>query len=94
MKRFSFALTFAFTFAFAFAFAKTARADGCYICGSGSQPQCKDYCRYTGKDTFPARKECEKKGCKIAGTASCPTAVNYKVCEAPVVRPIEIAWCQ
>ena len=61
----------------------TARADGCYICAGGSAPHCKDYCRYSGPDTFDARKTCERKGCKIGGTASCPTAVNYKVCSAP-----------
>lgn len=62
----------------------TAVADGCYTCGSGSSEQCKNYCRHAGPDTFAARKECEKRGCKISGTASCPTAVNYKVCMAPV----------
>lgn len=62
----------------------TARADGCYICSSGSAPQCKDYCRYSGSDTFAARKECEKRGCKVGGTSSCPTAVNYKVCMVSV----------
>lgn len=61
----------------------SARADGCYICGSGSSEQCKNYCRHSGADTFAARKECEKRGCKVSGTASCPTAVNYKVCQAP-----------
>jgi hypothetical protein len=63
-----------------------ARADGCYICGSGSTDACKDYCRYTGDDTWDARKACEAKGCKVSGTASCPTAVNYKVCQAPDAR--------
>jgi hypothetical protein len=62
----------------------SARADGCYICGSGSSEQCKNYCRYSGSDTFNARKDCEKRGCKVSGTASCPTAVNYKVCMIPV----------
>lgn len=61
----------------------SARADNCYLCGSGSSPQCKDYCRYNGPDTFAARKACEAKGCKVSGTGSCPTAVNYKVCMAP-----------
>jgi hypothetical protein len=61
----------------------SAFADGCYICGGGSSPSCKDYCRYSGSDTFAARKACEKQGCKVSGTASCPTAVNYKVCMAP-----------
>lgn len=63
--------------------ATEARADGCYICSSGSTEACKNYCRYTGQDTFAARKACEQRGCKIGGTASCPTAVNYKVCMAP-----------
>ena len=62
----------------------SVRADGCYICGSGSEPQCKDYCRYSGSDTFAARTQCQKRGCKVSGTASCPTAVNYKVGRAPV----------
>ena len=53
-------------------------------CGSGSSEQCKNYCRYSGSDTFNARKDCEKRGCKVSGTASCPTAVNYKVCMIPV----------
>ncbi|MFN3603532.1 MAG: hypothetical protein ACK4UJ_02345 [Leptonema sp. (in: bacteria)] len=57
-------------------------ADGCYLCGSGSSSNCKDYCRYTGSDTFENRKKCEKAGCKITGTASCPTAANYKICNA------------
>jgi hypothetical protein len=63
--------------------ATEASAGGCYICSSGSSPNCKDYCRYSGEDTFAARKECEKRGCKVGGTSSCPTAVNYKVCMAP-----------
>lgn len=57
-------------------------ADGCYICGSGSSANCRDYCRYSGSDTFDARKKCEKAGCKVSGTASCPSASNYKVCSA------------
>jgi hypothetical protein len=61
----------------------SAFADGCYLCGGGSSEKCKDYCRYSGPDTFAARKVCESHGCKVSGTASCPTAVNYKVCMAP-----------
>jgi len=53
-------------------------ADGCYICASGSD--C-NYCRYGSSDTSEARKACEKKGCRVTGTASCPTAANYKVCK-------------
>lgn len=63
-----------------------AQADGCYICSSGSSPGCKDYCRYSGSDTFDNRKQCERRGCKIGGTASCPTAVNYKVCQGPAAK--------
>ena len=83
--------------------AATAQADGCYICGGGSSAACKDYCRYSGQDTFAARKSCESKGCKVSGTTSCPTAVNYKVCLAPAPSPstpsaagpavAAIAWC-
>lgn len=62
--------------------AAPAMADGCYICGSGSSDACKNYCKYSGSDTSDARKRCEKAGCKVSGTASCPTAVNYKVCVA------------
>ena len=66
-------------------FALPANAsDGCYTCGSGSSEACKHYCRYGSSDTSAARKACEAKGCKISGTGSCPTAVNYKVCSAPV----------
>ncbi len=57
-------------------------ADGCYLCGSGSSPNCKDYCRYSGKDTQENRKKCEQAGCRISGTSSCPQAANYKVCNA------------
>ncbi|MGJ4753451.1 hypothetical protein [Leptospira kmetyi] len=57
-------------------------ADGCYICTSGSTDLCRDYCRFTGSDTFDNRKKCQDKGCKVGGTASCPSASNYKVCSA------------
>ena len=81
--------------------AATAQADGCYICGGGSSAACKDYCRYSGQDTFAARKLCESKGCRVSGTSSCPTAVNYKVCLAPAKSApggsgptvAAIAWC-
>lgn len=59
-----------------------ARADGCYICSSGSAPHCADYCRYTGDDTGAARARCRRMGCRIGGTASCPTAVNVTICRA------------
>lgn len=57
-------------------------ADGCYLCGSGSSSNCKDYCKYSGSDNFDNRKKCEKAGCKVSGTSSCPSAANYKVCSA------------
>ena len=56
----------------------TARADGCYICRSGST--CGQYCRYSGKDDYKKRKACIKAGCKIGGTASCSTASNVRIC--------------
>ncbi len=79
--------------------ASVARADNCYLCGSGSSDACKNYCRYSGQDTFAARKGCEKRGCKISGTSSCPTAVNYKVCLAPTLPGhlgslyAAVPWC-
>lgn len=76
--------------------ASAAWADGCYTCGGGSNDACKDYCRYSGTDTFAARKACENKGCKVSGTSSCPTAANYKVCLAPgPALPVlaAIPWC-
>jgi hypothetical protein len=55
-----------------------ARADGCYICRSGST--CGQYCRYSGKDTYKKRRACIKAGCKIGGTASCSSAANIRIC--------------
>jgi len=76
-----------------FAMPGTARADGCYLCGSGSSEACKNYCRYSGSDTFENRKICQARGCKVSGTSSCPTAVNYKVCFTPVQRDVvPAAW--
>ena len=49
-----------------------AWGDGCYVCGTGSRPPCGDYCRYAGKDSSEARRACEKKGCRVAGTSACP----------------------
>ena len=51
---------------------------GCYICTSGSS--CGQYCRYGGSDTGAKRKGCRKAGCKIGGTASCPTGSNIRIC--------------
>ncbi len=62
-----------------------ARADGCYLCYSGSA--C-DQCRYGAQDTQDARKACEARGCKIQGTTSCSSAANIKVCAAKVAAPI------
>lgn len=61
--------------------------DACVTCGSGSSNGCQQ-CRLPGGDTQANRKECEKKGCKITGTASCSTAANVKVCKletAPII---------
>lgn len=72
-----------------------ARADGCYICTSGSS--CGNYCRYAGRDSWEKRKACRKAGCKIGGTASCPTAANVRICSGigyfvPVPRTRMTAW--
>lgn len=61
-----------------------AAADGCYICTSGSA--CGQYCRYSGSDNGDNRKKCRKAGCKIGGTASCPTGANIKVCTGSLIR--------
>ncbi|TGK01397.1 hypothetical protein EHQ53_08130 [Leptospira langatensis] len=61
---------------------QSVSADGCYLCAEGSSDMCRDYCRFSGTDSFDTRKRCESKGCKITGTAACPTASNYKVCSA------------
>ena len=61
--------------------ASVAHADGCYNCGAGSTNGCQQ-CRYSGSDTFAARKVCQQKGCKITGTSSCSTAANIKVCRS------------
>nr|WP_156844582.1 hypothetical protein [Leptospira wolffii] len=64
-------------------------ADGCYLCSAGSFDSCRDYCRFSGNDSFDTRKKCESKGCKITGTAACPTASNYKVCSVRNLFPVE-----
>lgn len=56
-------------------------SDTCVTCGSGSSNGCQQ-CRLPGGDNQANRKECEKKGCKITGTASCSSAANVKVCKA------------
>lgn len=75
----------------------TARADGCYTCGGGSSDTCKEYCRYSGSDTFEQRKGCEKKGCRVISAAACP-AGGAKICLLPTERrrdpaTVAIAWC-
>lgn len=68
-----------------------AAADGCLICTSGSS--CGQYCRYSGSDNAENRKKCRKAGCKIGGTASCPTGANIKICSASLVGPApKYAW--
>ena len=54
--------------------------DACVTCGSGSSNGCQQ-CKLPGGDNQANRKECEKKGCKITGTASCSSAANVKVCK-------------
>ncbi len=80
----------------------TAQADGCYKCVAGSSDACRDYCRYTGPDTFAAHKSCESKGCKISpgGGSACPTDASAKICLAPApgrggagTTVAAIAWC-
>ncbi|WP_246028126.1 hypothetical protein [Leptospira fletcheri] len=61
-------------------------ADGCYLCALGSSDSCRDYCRFSGIDSFDTRKRCESKGCRVTGMASCPTASNSKVCSASLFR--------
>lgn len=73
------------------AFATEARADGCYICSSGSSASCADYCRYSGSDTQEARDRCRRMGCRIGGTASCPSAANVTICRAPQASPPTLA---
>ncbi|MBI3396140.1 MAG: hypothetical protein HY042_09925 [Spirochaetia bacterium] len=63
------------------------KADGCYGCGSGSSASCKDYCRYSGEDTWDNRHKCEALGCKIASTTSDCSASNYVVCTALHIKP-------
>ena len=36
--------------------------------------------KYRGEDDWENRKKCEKAGCDIGGTASCPTEGGYQVC--------------
>lgn len=67
--------------------ATEARADGCYACGGDSSDACKgkDVCRFSGQDTFGARKACMQRGCKISSPnpVPCPPAAD-RVCLAPV----------
>ncbi|PJZ53702.1 hypothetical protein [Leptospira adleri] len=86
MKNFRNSVYIALVFVSLF-FLRDLAADGCYICTSGSTDICRDYCRYTGSDTFDNRKKCQDKGCKVGGTASCPSASNYKVCSAKAWIP-------
>jgi hypothetical protein len=62
-----------------------AWADGCYICQRDSS--CGQYCKYSGSDNGDNRKKCTQAGCKIGGTASCPTGVNIKTCHAGHTTP-------
>ncbi|MGJ4787164.1 hypothetical protein EHQ52_09080 [Leptospira koniambonensis] len=79
MKKVLYSLSIIFFLGFA-GFTQSLSADGCYLCSVNSADVCRDYCRFSGSDSFDTRKRCETKGCKITGTAACPTASNYKVC--------------
>jgi hypothetical protein len=72
-------LATALAFGLGFIAPTAIKADGCYMCASGSS--CGNQCRYGSSDTQDARKACEKRGCKITGTTSCSTAANVKVCK-------------
>jgi hypothetical protein len=67
-----------------------ARADGCYLCASGSS--C-DQCRYGANDTQEARKACEARGCKVQGTTTCSGAANIKYCRVERVPPAVALVC-
>jgi len=73
------------------AYAGQARADGCYLCGSGSSDGCANYCRYTGTDNGDNRRLCRQRGCVISGTASCPQAANVRICVAPSTARAPVA---
>ncbi|PNV73972.1 hypothetical protein BES34_016270 [Leptospira inadai serovar Lyme] len=75
-----FAIPFLFSLFSNLFFVLPISADGCYLCAVGSADSCRDYCRFSGPESFDTRKKCENKGCKVAGIASCPTASNSKVC--------------
>ena len=64
-----------------------ASADVCFICQRDST--CGQYCRDDGQDNADNRKKCTQAGCKIGGTASCPTGVNIKTCHAGGPGPLE-----
>lgn len=81
MKKILYSLSIIFFLSYV-GFTKGLSADGCYLCSVNSSDACRDYCRFSGSDSFDTRKRCENKGCKITGTAACPTASNYKVCSA------------
>ncbi|MEQ8350352.1 MAG: hypothetical protein RH862_02640 [Leptospiraceae bacterium] len=75
----------------AFLIPGSVQADGCYICKPGSSANCKHYCKFRGDDDWENRKKCQKAGCDIGGTASCPTGANYQVCyvEGPTDSPVD-----
>jgi len=79
MRRLVLALSFALS-AVALVPSLAFAGDTCATCGSGSSNGCQQ-CRMPGGDNQANRKNCEKQGCKISGTASCSTAANVKVCK-------------
>lgn len=89
MKRLFFALATAAVVTFGLG--GVASAGTCFICkSSDSKDKCSgaQYCKSeSGSDTSEDRKKCQKAGCAIGGTGSCPTAANVKVCTASVATP-------
>ena len=78
--RFTYLLIVAAAMLFLGAPVGSAYADGCFLCKPGSSEACKHYCHYRGEDNWENRQKCQNAGCDIGGTASCPSAANYKVC--------------
>ena len=58
----------------------TFASEGCYVCKPSVSKNSCEQCAYGSKDTQEARKACEKRGCKISGTASCNTDGKKKTC--------------
>ena len=84
MKLFAFA-TLALALALGFTTPPAAASEGCYVCKSGSTGGCQQ-CPYGSKDSQEARKACEKRGCKIAGTKPCALPESSTLLTAALAR--------